>query len=224
VKDELRAMTKSDLIRDNAVVISSTTPSAKYSWAASQTVLKQLPPGITPPYVLSYNASTVPILQLALSSSELSQMKLFDSGQNFIRPQLAAVAGAAIPSPEGGKILQAQVDLDQHAMQANNVSADDVLNAISVQNLILPAEDQKIGKFDWNMALRLSMCTTSPMSTRGSSPQTNMVRVNGTKAVLMEILKAGSASTLDHSRGDSMRCISPQKKLNNSNVDLVMFR
>ena len=98
--------------------------------AASQTVLKLLPPGITPPYVLSYNAATVPILQLALSSKQLPQMKLFDLGQNFIRPQLATVAGAAVPSPYGGKILQAQVDLDQQAMQAHNVSADDVVNAI----------------------------------------------------------------------------------------------
>ena len=94
--------------------------------AASQTVLKLLPPGITPPYVLSYNASSVPILQLALSSKKLPQMQLFDLGQNFIRPQLATVAGAAVPSPYGGKILQVQVDLDQQAMQAHNVSADDV--------------------------------------------------------------------------------------------------
>ena len=103
--------------------------------AASQTVLKLLPPGITPPYVLSYNASSVPILQLALSSKKLPQMQLFDLGQNFIRPQLATVAGAAVPSPYGGKVLQVQVDLDQQAMQAHNVSADDVVNTISVQNL-----------------------------------------------------------------------------------------
>src|SRR5208283_400474 len=124
--------------------------------AASQTVLKFLPPGVTPPYVLSYNAATVPIVQLALSSPELPEMKLFDLGQNFIRPQLATVAGAAIPSPYGGKILQVQVDLDQEAMQAHNVSADDVVNTISVQNLILPAGDQKLGKFDWNVALNAS--------------------------------------------------------------------
>ena len=124
--------------------------------AASQTVLKLLPPGITPPYVLSYNASSVPILQLALSSKKLPQMQLFDLGQNFIRPQLATVAGAAVPSPYGGKVLQVQVDLDQQAMQAHNVSADDVVNTISVQNLILPAGDEKIGKFDWNVALNAS--------------------------------------------------------------------
>jgi len=128
---------------DIAVAIAQVT-------AASQTVLKLLPPGIPPPYVLSYNASSVPILQLALSSKKLPQMQLFDLGQNFIRPQLATVAGAAVPSPYGGKILQVQIDLDQEAMQAHAVSADDVLNAVSVQNLILPAGDAKVGKFDWN--------------------------------------------------------------------------
>jgi multidrug efflux pump subunit AcrB len=185
--------------------------------AASQTVLKLLPPGITPPYVLSYNASSVPILQLALSSKKLPQMQLFDLGQNFIRPQLATVAGAAVPSPYGGKILQVQVDLDQEAMQAHNVSADDVLNAVSAQNLILPAGDQKLGKFDWNVALnaspvRLERLNDLPVKKvngtliymhdvayvhNGSPPQTNLVRVNGSRAVLMTILKAGSASTLN---------------------------
>ena len=185
--------------------------------AASQTVLKLLPPGITPPYVLSYNASSVPILQLALSSKKLPQMQLFDLGQNFIRPQLATVAGAAVPSPYGGKILQVQVDLDQQAMQAHNVSADDVLNAITAQNLILPAGDAKLGKFDWNVALNASPILLDGINDlpvkkvngtiiyvhdvayahQGSPPQTNLVRVNGSRAVLMTILKAGAASTLD---------------------------
>jgi CzcA family heavy metal efflux pump len=185
--------------------------------AASQTVLKLLPPGITPPYVLSYNASSVPILQLALSSKALPQMKLFDLGQNFIRPQLATVRGAAVPSPYGGKVLQVQVDLDQQAMQSHNVSAEDIVNAISVQNLILPAGDQKIGKFDWNVALNASPTLLDEINDlpvkkvngtiiyvhdvafvhQGSPPQTNLVRVNGARAVLMTILKAGSASTLD---------------------------
>jgi CzcA family heavy metal efflux pump len=185
--------------------------------AASQTVLKLLPPGITPPYVLSYNASSVPILQLALSSRSLPQMKLFDLGQNFIRPQLATVQGAAVPSPYGGKVLQVQVDLDQQAMQAHGVSAEDVVNAVSAQNLILPAGDQKIGKFDWNVSLNASPTMLDKINElpvkkvedsviyvhdvahvhQGSPPQTNMVRVNGARAVLMTILKAGSASTLD---------------------------
>ena len=114
--------------------------------AASQTVLKLLPPGITPPYVLSYNASSVPILQLALSSKKLPQMQLFDLGQNFIRPQLATVAGAAVPSPYGGKILQVQVDLDQQAMQAHSVSAEDVVNTISVQNLDSAGRRREVGQ------------------------------------------------------------------------------
>jgi multidrug efflux pump subunit AcrB len=183
--------------------------------AASQTVLKLLPPGITPPYVLSYNASSVPILQLALSSKKLPQMQLFDLGQNFIRPQLATVAGAAVPSPYGGKILQVQIDLDQEAMQAHSVSADDVLNAVSVQNLILPAGDAKVGKFDWNVALNASLVMLQRINDlpvkkanktiiyvhdvayvhEGSPPQTNLVRVNGSRAVLMTILKGGAAST-----------------------------
>ena len=183
--------------------------------AASQTVLKLLPPGITPPYVLSYNASSVPILQLALSSRKLPEMQLFDSGQNFIRPQLATVAGAAVPSPYGGKVLDVQVDLDQQAMQSHDVSADDVVNAVSAQNLILPAGDAKIGKFDWNIALNASPVMLDRINElpvknvngtvifvhdvayvhEGSPPQTNIVRVNGARAVLMTILKAGSAST-----------------------------
>jgi multidrug efflux pump subunit AcrB len=185
--------------------------------AASQTVLKLLPAGITPPYVLSFNASSVPILQLALSSRSLPQMKLFDLGQNFIRPQLATIQGAAVPSPYGGKILQVQVDLDQQAMQAHSVSAEEVVNAISVQNLVLPAGDQKIGKFDWNVALNASPVMLDKINDlpvkkingtvifvhdvafvhQGSPPQLNMVRVNGARAVLMTILKTGSSSTLD---------------------------
>jgi multidrug efflux pump subunit AcrB len=185
--------------------------------AASQTVLKLLPPGITPPYVLSYNASSVPIIQLALSSKKLHQDKLFDLGQNFIRPQLVTVNGAAVPSPYGGKVRQVQVDLDEQAMQAHGISADDVVNAISAQNLVLPAGTQKIGKFEWNVSLNASPTVLDRINDLpvkkvgdavvyvrdvayvhdGSPPQTNIVRVNGTRAVLMSILNAGSASTLD---------------------------
>jgi multidrug efflux pump subunit AcrB len=184
--------------------------------ASSQTVLKLLPAGITPPYVLSYNASSVPILQLALSSSSLPEMKMFDFGQNFIRPQLSTVQGAAVPSPYGGQVLQVQVDLDQQRMQAHAVSAEDVVNAISAQNLILPAGDQKIGKFDWIAQLNASPLDLDKINDlpvkksngtvifvrdvafvhTGSPPQTNMVRVSGARAVLMTILKAGSSSTL----------------------------
>ncbi len=185
--------------------------------AASQTVLKLLPPGITPPYVLSYNASSVPILQLALSSKTIPEQQLFDLGQNFIRPQLATVAGAAIPSPYGGKVRQVQVDLDQHALQAASLSAEDVVSAISAQNLVLPAGTQKIGKFEYNVELNSSPKFIAQLNDLpikkvngtivyvrdvafvhdGNPPQTNVVRVNGAHAVLMTILKSGSASTLD---------------------------
>jgi multidrug efflux pump subunit AcrB len=185
--------------------------------AASQTVLKQLPPAITPPNVLVFNASSVPILQLALSSKSIHQMQLFDDGQNFIRPQLATVAGAAIPSPYGGKVLQVQVDIDQHALQANELSATDVVNAIAKQNLVLPAGTEKIGKFEWVVDLNASPQQIAELNDlpvkevngtvvyvrdvayvhAGSPPQTNLVRVNGTNAVLMTVLKSGSASTLD---------------------------
>ena len=121
--------------------------------AASQTVLKLLPPGITPPYVLSFNASSVPILQLALSSKALSQAEIFDAGQNFIRPQLATVAGAAVPSPYGGKVLQVQVDLDQDKLQAYGLSSQDVVEAIARQNVITPVGTEKVGKFEYIVAL-----------------------------------------------------------------------
>src|SRR6201987_516943 len=185
--------------------------------SAAQTVLKLLPAGTTPPYVLSYNASSVPILQLALSSKKLPEDKRFDLGQNSIRPQLATVNGAALPSPYGGKILQAQVDLDQQALQANHVSADDVVNAISAQNLVLPAGTEKIGKFEWNVALNSSPTIVDRINDlpvkkvngtviyvrdvayahEGSTPQTNLVTINGARAVLMSILSAGGSSTLD---------------------------
>jgi multidrug efflux pump subunit AcrB len=185
--------------------------------AASQTVLKLLPPGITPPYVLSFNASSVPILQLALSSKSLSQTKLFDFGQNFIRPQLATVEGAAIPSPYGGKVPQIQIDLDQHALQSHGLSAQDVVVALSQQNLITPVGTEKVGMFEWDVALndaprQFTELEDLPIKKvngtvvymrdvahirNGSPPQTNIVHVDGSHAVLMTILKAGAASTLD---------------------------
>jgi multidrug efflux pump subunit AcrB len=185
--------------------------------AASQTVLKLLPPGITPPYVLSFNASSVPILQLALSSTSLSQTQLFDEGQNFIRPQLATVEGAAIPSPYGGKVRQIQIDLNQHALQGYGLSAEDVVAALAQQNLITPVGTEKVGTFEWNVALNdapqeyaeledlpIKRVNGTVVYMRdvahirdGSPPQTNVVHVDGTHAVLMTILKSGAASTLD---------------------------
>jgi CzcA family heavy metal efflux pump len=182
----------------------------------SQTVLKQMPPGITPPTILNYNASTVPILQLALSSRELGEQKLFDTGQNFIRPALATVQGAAIPSPYGGKERQIQVDIDPVALQAKGLSAQDVENAIAAQNQIVPAGTTKIGLYEWNVKLNnspedVAALNDLPIKTvngatlyirdvahvhDGSPPQRNVVRVDGRRSVLMTVLKSGSTSTL----------------------------
>ena len=185
--------------------------------AASQTVLKLLPPGVTPPYVLLFNASSVPILQLALSSATLSQARLADTAQNFIRPQLATVAGAAVPSPYGGKILQVNVDLNPGKLQAYKISASDVVSAFAKENLITPVGTEKIGKFEYIISLNdapqeIEKLNDLPIKSvdgtvvyirdvafvhAGSPPQTNIVNVDGKKAVLMTIQKAGSASTLD---------------------------
>src|SRR6201996_1330505 len=119
----------------------------------SQTVLKQMPPGITPPQILNYNASTVPILQLALSSPSLSEQAIFDAGQNFIRPALATVPGTAIPSPYGGKVRQIQIDLDPAALESKGLSAEDVSNAIAAQNQITPVGTTKIDRFEYNVKL-----------------------------------------------------------------------
>jgi len=187
----------------------------------SQTVLKQMPPGITPPLILNYNAATVPILQLALSSPTLSEQRLFDLGQNFIRPQLATVAGSAIPSAYGGKVRQIQIDLDPQALQSKGLSPNDVSDALAAQNLILPAGTQKIGQFEYSVKLNDSPDEFETLNNipikqvkgvtiflrdvahvrDGYPPQINIVRVDGAHSVLMTILKNGSASTLDIIQG-----------------------
>jgi multidrug efflux pump subunit AcrB len=184
--------------------------------SVSQTVLKQMPPGITPPLILNYNASTVPILQLALSSRDLSEQKIFDLGQNFIRPSLASVQGAAIPSPYGGKERQIQIDLNPDALQARRLSATDVGLALAAQNQIVPAGTTKIGTFEYNFRLNNSPAVVDQLNNLpiktvegstvymrdvayvhdGSPPQRNEVRVDGGRAVLMTVLKSGSASTI----------------------------
>src|SRR5262249_51857500 len=116
--------------------------------AISQTQLRQLPPGTTPPLVIAYSASSVPIIQLAVSGKTLSEQQLNDLGVNFVRTRLVTVPGAAIPFPYGGKQRQVQVDLDSAALQAKGLSPMDVVNAISVQNLILPSGTSKIGAFE----------------------------------------------------------------------------
>ena len=183
----------------------------------SQSVLKQMPPGVTPPIILNYNASTVPILQLALSSHLLPEQKVYDFGQNFIRPQLASVAGSTVPSPYGGKTRQIQIDLDPQAMQAKHVSPADIQIALSNQNLIIPVGTIKLNNYEYNVKLNSSPddfneINNLPIKTingttifirdvahvrDGYPPQSNIVRVDGSRAVLMSILKSGQASTLD---------------------------
>ncbi|ACK51766.1 acriflavin resistance protein [Methylocella silvestris BL2] len=185
--------------------------------AMSQTVLKSLPPGVTPPQLVVYNAASVPILQLALSSDSLSQTKLYDLASNFIRPQLATIPGAQMPSPYGGATRQIQIDLDQRALHAHGLDAQDVANALAAQNLITPVGTQKIGPFEYVVNLndsprRLEDLNNVPIRTvngavvfmrdvafvhDGSPPQINVVQTNGKKAILISIVKNGSASTLD---------------------------
>jgi multidrug efflux pump subunit AcrB len=185
--------------------------------AISQTQLRQLPPGTTPPLVITFNASTVPIVQLALSSDKLSEQELFDLGVNFIRTRLITVPGAAIPFPYGGKQRQVQVDLDTAALQSKGLSPLDVVNAVSAQNLILPSGTAKIGSVEYEVELNGSPKAVAelnrlPIKTVGSTtiyigdvahvrdgfpPQTNIVRVDGRRATLLTVQKAGKASTLD---------------------------
>ncbi|MGA7189212.1 MAG: efflux RND transporter permease subunit [Candidatus Acidiferrales bacterium] len=185
--------------------------------AVSQTLLRQLPPGTTPPLVIQYNASSVPIIQLALSGQGLSEQQLGDLGLNFIRTGLVTVPGAAIPYPYGGKQRQVQVDLDTGELQSKGLSPLDVVNAISLQNLILPTGTAKIGTFEYEVDTNAAPLTVPelnnlPIKQSGTStiyipdvanvrdgfpPQTNIVRVNGQRSSLMVILKAGDASTLD---------------------------
>ncbi len=124
--------------------------------SVSQTVLKQMPPGTTPPQILNYNASTVPVLQIALTSNKLDEQKLADYATNYIRPQLLSVPGVAIPTPYGGKTREVQIDLDPQALQARQLSAQDVANALAQQNQIVPAGTEKIGPFEYNIKLNNS--------------------------------------------------------------------
>ncbi len=187
----------------------------------AQTVLKQMPPGITPPEILNYSASTVPIIQLAFSSPSLGEQDIYDLAQNFVRPALTTVPGLATPSPYGGKIPQVQIDLDPNALQSKGLSAQDVENAISAQNLIIPAGTEKIGQFEYDIRLNDSPETVDelndlPIKTIngatiyirdvahvrfGYPPQTNVVRVDGRRSVLMTVLKAGDISTLNIVQG-----------------------
>ncbi|MGO9513109.1 MAG: efflux RND transporter permease subunit [Steroidobacteraceae bacterium] len=185
--------------------------------AVSQTQLAFSPPGTTPPFVLSYSASSVPILQLALSSEVLPEAQIYDLGNTILRTQLATVAGASIPFPFGGKQRQVQVDLDPQALRANGLSGNDVVAAINAQNLILPAGTEKIGPLEYFIKLNASPTQIEDLNNvpvrahngtltyvrdlahvrDGYSPQTNVVRRDGRRAVLMSVLKTGNASTID---------------------------
>jgi multidrug efflux pump subunit AcrB len=186
--------------------------------AVSQTQLKQLPAGTTPPLILAYSASSVPVLQLALSGQNMSEQELNDYGLNFIRTQIITVPGASVPYPYGGKQRQVQVDLNPTALQSKGLSALDVTNAISLQNLILPTGTSKIGSREYDVSIpnaapqTIADLNRIPIKTIGSTtiyiedvawvrdgfpPQTNIVKVNGQRSVLLTIQKAGDASTLN---------------------------
>jgi len=199
--------------------------------AVSQTQLRQLPTGTTPPLILAYSASSVPVIQLALSGQNMSEQELNDYGLNFIRTQLITVPGASVPYPYGGKQRQVQVDLNTTALQSKGLSALDVVNAISLQNLILPTGTSKIGPKEYDVSIPNAAPQTVadlnrvPIKTIGSTtiyikdvawvrdgfpPQTNIVRVNGQRSVLLTIQKAGDASTLSVISG--IKALLPQIK------------
>ena len=184
--------------------------------SVSQTQLKLMPAGITPPLVLNYSASTVPIIQLALAGKGLSEQTLSDLGTNMIRTQLITVPGASLPLPFGGKTREVQIDLDPAALQARGLSGQDVALALATQNLVLPAGTQKIGKFEYTMQLNNSPTDISGLSDLpikavngamiylrdvaqvrdGYPPQTNIVHVDGGRSVLLIVEKSGATSTL----------------------------
>src|SRR5579871_209494 len=184
--------------------------------AICQTTVRGLPPGTTPPLIISYSASTTPIIQLGLSSKTLPEQDLFDLGQNFLRNFLATVPGAATPYPYGGKIRQIQVDLDLPKLQAYGLSPNDIVNAVNAQNIILPSGTMKLGPLEYDIEMNGTPKTISelndlPVKTvngatlymrdvahirDGFAPQTNIVRQDGNRGALMSIYKNGKASTL----------------------------
>ncbi len=185
--------------------------------SVSQTILRPLPPGITPPFIIQYNASSVPIIQMSVSSKTLPEEALFDYATNFVRTQLATVQGASVPLPYGGKPRQIMVDIDPQAMLAKGISAQDVTNAVSAQNLVLPAGDMKIGDRDFAVQINNSPDVVSALNDLpikqvngnvtyirdvaqvrdGFGVQSNIVRQNGRRSSLLSILKSGNASTID---------------------------
>ncbi len=191
----------------------------------SQTVLKQMPAGITPPQVLAFDASSVPVLDLQVASDTMTGSELYDMSSNLIRPALISVPGTAIPSPYGGTAGNVEVDLIQSALLAHGLSAEDVGHALAGQNIVLPAGDQKIGAIDYLVEtnatpLEVASFNNLPIKQvagatiylrdvafvhRGGPPQQNMVLVHGKQSVLIEVLKTGDASTLDVVKGVKAR-------------------
>jgi CzcA family heavy metal efflux pump len=184
--------------------------------AISQTMIRQLPPGISPPLIITYSASSVPVLQLGMRGQGLSEQELFDFGANLVRNQLATVAGAAIPWPFGGKQRQVSVNIDIPALQAKGLSPTDVINAVSTQNLVLPSGTVKMGSTEFNVEMNgspdtLSALNNLPIKTAdgatiyikdvayvsdGFSPQINIARMDGQRGVILAIYKTGDTSTL----------------------------
>ena len=184
--------------------------------AEAQVGLKQFPPGITPPLVLSYDASSVPILQLGLSGKGMSEQQLNDLGVNFIRPQLATIQGASVPIPYGGKVRQVMVDIDSHELMAKGLSPMDVVNAVNVQNVILPSGTAKIGRTEYNVGMNGTPSMVDSLNhipvkvisggtiyiqdvahvRDGYAVQQNIVRQDGQRGVLLAVQKSGNASTL----------------------------
>ncbi|MGA2946297.1 MAG: efflux RND transporter permease subunit [Candidatus Sulfotelmatobacter sp.] len=189
--------------------------------AICQTTVRGLPPGTTPPLIISYSASTTPLIQLGLSSKTLPEQQLFDLGQNFLRTYLATVQGAATPYPYGGKIRQIQVDLDLPKLQAYGLQPNDIVNAVNAQNIILPTGTIKMGSLEYNVEMNGTPQTIAELNdlpvktTNGSTlymrdvahirdgfaPQTNIVRQDGNRGALMSIYKNGNASTLQIVQG-----------------------
>ncbi|HWF08006.1 MAG TPA: efflux RND transporter permease subunit [Bryobacteraceae bacterium] len=185
--------------------------------AISQSSVRNLPPGAAPPFILTYNASTVPILQLALSSPTLPESQLQDLGQNFVRPQLVTVPGAELPYPYGGKQRQINVALNTALLQAKGLSPADVVTALGNQNVVLPSGTAKIGQFEYDVDLNSSPARVEELNdlpikqvgnstiyvrdvatvSDGFAPQTNIVRLDGQRGSLISVLKSGNASTLD---------------------------
>jgi multidrug efflux pump subunit AcrB len=185
--------------------------------AECQTILKTLPPGITPPNILSYNAANVPVLELSVGGTKFSEQQLYDYATNFIRTQLATVQGASIPLPYGGKTRAVSVDLDPRKLQAYEISPQDVSSAINQQSVIVPSGTAKIGKREYDVLFNGNTDTIQAINNLplkqvngttiyirdvasvhdGYTPQVNMVVSNGIKAALLPVLKSGDASTLD---------------------------